>query len=139
MEARTMINSETMATLRNMKLRGMAETLRSQEDDPAVQELSFEERFGLLVDSEYLKRRNALLQRLVRTATLKLTSACMEGIEYDADRRLDKDLPVRLSSCTYVAEHRDIIIMGATGVGKTYVGCALGTAVLDYADLREGT
>jgi DNA replication protein DnaC len=128
MEARTMINSETMEKLRDMKLRGMAETLRSQENDPVVCELSFEERFGLLVDAEYLKRRNALLQRLVRTATLKLTSACMEGIEYDIDRHLDKDLLVRLSSCAYAAEHRDIIIMGATGVGKTYVGCALGMA-----------
>ena len=123
-----MLNNETMEKLRNMKLKGMAETLKFQADDPAMCELSFDERFGLLVDAEYLKRKNALLQRLMTSATLKQRSACMEGIEYDTDRCLDRDLLVKLSACEYVTEHRDIVIMGSTGAGKTYVGCALGTA-----------
>jgi DNA replication protein DnaC len=128
MEGPTMLNSETMEKLRGMKLRGMAEALRNQEGDSAVNDLSFEERFGVLVDAEYLKRRNALLQRLVAGAAFKMPSACIEGIEYDMDRHLDKDLLYRLSTCAYVAERRDVIVMGATGVGKTYIGCALGVA-----------
>jgi DNA replication protein DnaC len=128
MEGMTMLNSETMEKLRGMKLRGMTEALRNQEGDSAASDLSFEERFGVLVDAEYLKRRNALLQRLVSGAAFKMPSACIEGIEYDTDRHLDKDLLYRLSTCAYVAEHRDVIVMGATGVGKTYVGCALGIA-----------
>jgi DNA replication protein DnaC len=123
-----MVNNETLEKLRNMKLRGMAETFRNQENDPAVLDLPFEDRFGILVDAEYLKRRNSQLQRLVAGATLKMPSACMEDIAYDTDRCLDKTLLVRLSACTYIAEHRDIVIMGATGAGKTYIGCALGMA-----------
>ncbi len=123
-----MLNSETMEKLRYMKLRGMSEALREQADDSAVRELSFDERFGLLVDAEYLKRRNTFLQRLVTGATFKNANACMEDIEYHPDRHLDRDMLMRLSSCAYISECRDVIIMGATGVGKTYIGCALGNA-----------
>ena len=123
-----MLNSETFEKLRYMKLRGMSEALREQVDDSAMLELSFDERFALLVDAEYLRRRNALLQRLVTSATFKNSNACLEDIEYHPDRHLDKDTLMRLSSCSYISERRDVIIMGATGVGKTYIGCALGNA-----------
>ena len=123
-----MLNSETAEKLRYMKLHGMAEAFRGQADDAVMQGLSFEERFGLLVDCEYLKRRNALLQRLIRGANFKAPAACMEDIEYHADRKLDKETLVRLASCAYINEHRNVIVMGATGVGKTYLGCALGNA-----------
>lgn len=128
MRTAVMLNSETMEKLRGMNLRGMAEALRGQIDSPSARELSFDDRFGLLVDSEYIKRRNSLLHRLVKDAAFKMPSACVEGIEYDTDRHLDKSLLVRLSTCEYINEHRDVIIMGATGVGKTYAGCALGIA-----------
>jgi DNA replication protein DnaC len=128
MEATAMLNSETMDKLRRLKLSGMAEVFRNQMDDAYMRELSFEERFGLLVDAEYTKRKNALLQRLIAAASFKIPSACMEGIEYDADRRLDRDLLFRLSTCEYIEEHRNVVIMGPTGAGKTFVGCALGMA-----------
>lgn len=127
-EVTSMLNDQTFGKLSYMKLRGMATAFRSQMEDSAMVSLSFEERFGLLVDAEYAKRRNTLLQRLLTKATFKDNSACLENIEYHEDRKLDRNLLTRLSTCTYIEEHRDIVIMGATGAGKTYVGCALGNA-----------
>ena len=123
-----MLNDQTFDKLSYMKLRGMATAFRHQMEDSVMDTLSFEERFGLLVDAEYAKRRNTLLQRLLTKATFKDNSACLENIEYHEDRMLDRGLLARLSSCTYIEEHRDIAIMGATGAGKTYIGCALGNA-----------
>lgn len=123
-----MLNEQTFEKLGYMKLRGMAGAFRQQMENPAITPLSFEERFGLLVDAEYGKRRNALLQRLLLKATFKDTAACLENIEYHEDRKPDRTLIARLSTCSYIVEHRNIIIMGATGSGKTYIGCALGNA-----------
>jgi DNA replication protein DnaC len=127
-EATAMLNDHTFEKLSYMKLRGMAAAFRQQMEDAIVTSLSFEERFGLLVDAEYLKRRNTLLLRLLSKATFKDNSACLENIEYHEDRKLDRALFARLSACTYIAERRDVVIMGATGSGKTYIGCALGNA-----------
>ena len=123
-----MLNDQTFEKLSYMKLRGMASAFRLQMEDPAVTPLSFEDRFGLLVDAEYAKRRNNLLQRLLSKATFKDSCACLENIEYHDDRKLDRILFARLSTCSYIVEHHDVIIMGATGSGKTYIGCALGNA-----------
>jgi DNA replication protein DnaC len=123
-----MLNNATLEKLRYMKLYGMAAAFEEQSGDKCVRELSFEERFGLVVDSEYSKRRNALLQKLIANATFKISSACIENIEYHSDRKLDRELLIKLSACGYIADRRDVIIMGATGAGKTYVGCALGMA-----------
>ena len=68
----------------------MATAFRQQMEDSAMASLSFEERFGLLVDAEYVKRRNALLQRLLLKATFKDNSACLENIEYHDDQKLDR-------------------------------------------------
>ena len=123
-----MLNEQTFEKLSYMKLRGMAVAFRHQMENSNMTSLSFEDRFGLLVDAEYAKRRNTLLQRLLLKATFKNSSACLENIEYHDDRKLDRTLFARLSTCTYIAECRDVIIMGATGAGKTYIGCALGNA-----------
>jgi DNA replication protein DnaC len=128
MEVTIMLNEQTFEKLNYMKLRGMAAAFRQQLENAAIEPLSFEERFGLLVDAEYAKRRNTLLQRLLRKATFKDSSACLENIGYHDDRKLDRSLFARLSTCTYIEEHRDVIIMGATGAGKTFIGCALGNA-----------
>jgi DNA replication protein DnaC len=123
-----MLNSPTMEKLAYMKLRGMADSFRAQMEDSAMRDMMFEDRFGLLVDAEYAKRRNSLLQKLIASATLKVGSACMEDIEYHPDRNLDRELMTKLSACTYIDEHRNVIVVGPTGAGKTYVGCALGNA-----------
>jgi DNA replication protein DnaC len=138
-----MLNNETVEKLRYMKLHCMAETFRSYSADATIHNLSFEEWFGLLVDSEYARRKDALLQRLIKGASFKMPNACLEDIEYHSDRKLDKETLARLSTCAYISECRNVIVMGATGVGKTYVGCALGNAAcrkflkVKYARLPE--
>jgi DNA replication protein DnaC len=128
MEVWMMLNNQTVEKLRYLKLRGMADSLNEQMEDPAMRDMPFEDRFGLLVDAEYTKRRNNLLQNIIKNATLRIGGACMEDIDYLPDRNLDKNMMTKLSSCNYIEERRNITILGATGTGKTYIGCALGNA-----------
>ncbi len=87
--------------------------------------LAFDERFGLLVDAEWLDRQNKRLARNLREAKLRLSDACIEGIDYPARRKLDKAVIRGLSSCAWIHEHHNVVITGPTGVGKTYIACAL--------------
>ena len=87
--------------------------------------LDFDERFGLLVDAEWLDRQNKRLARNLREAKLRLSDACIEGIDYPARRKLDKAVVRGLASCAWVHEHHNVVITGPTGVGKTYIACAL--------------
>lgn len=123
-----MVNEATMDKLREMQLDTMAEAFRAQESDPAISTLSFADRLGLLVDAEWSARRSRKLLRLVRGAQLHFPSACVEDIEYHADRKLDKALISKLSTCTYIQDRHNIIVLGASGAGKTYVACAFGIA-----------
>jgi DNA replication protein DnaC len=121
-----MVNEATMAKLHEMKLSAMAASYRQQMEDPAIHKLSFDERFGLLVDTEWTTRKNNRLKRLIYRADFPISGACVEDIEYRADRKLDREQIIRFSTCTYIAEKHNLIILGATGAGKTYVSCALG-------------
>ena len=114
-----MLNQMTMERLRLMKLRGMSRAFEEQADNPAMQHLSFEERFGLIVDAEWIKRKNNHLLRLLKKATLKFPEACIENVEYHSDRKLDKGLISELSTCNYIRSKRNVIVMGAAGAGKT--------------------
>lgn len=87
--------------------------------------LDFDERFGLLIDAEWLDRQNKRLARNLREAKLRLSDACIEGIDYPARRKLDKAVIRGLASCTWIHEHHNVVITGPTGVGKTYIACAL--------------
>jgi DNA replication protein DnaC len=93
-----------------------------------VKELAFEERFGLLVDAEWSARKPNRLKRLIKNACYSIPCACVENIARRADRKLDKVMIARLENCSYIHENNNVIIMGATGVGKTYIACALGIA-----------
>jgi DNA replication protein DnaC len=123
-----MVNEATMDKLREMQFDTMAEAFRAGESDPAMAALSFADRLGLLAPAEWSARRNRRLTRLIRGAQLHFPSACVEDIEYHDDRKLDKALISKLSTCTYVQDKRDVIILGASGAGKTYIGCAFGIA-----------
>jgi len=123
-----MVNEATMDKLREMQLDTMAQAFRAQESDPALASLSFADRFGLLVDTEWSARRNRRLTRLIRGAQLYFPNACVEDIEYHADRKLDQSLIAKLSTCTYIQDRHNIIILGASGAGKTYIACAFGIA-----------
>jgi DNA replication protein DnaC len=122
-----MLDNTTVNKLHEMKMSIMAASFQKQSRDSGVNALSFEERFGLLVDAEWTARKNNRLKRLLRAADFALPGACLEDIEYHADRQLDKALISRLGTCNYVAEHHNLIILGATGSGKTYLANAFGT------------
>ncbi|MFC3041893.1 IS21-like element helper ATPase IstB [Virgibacillus xinjiangensis] len=123
-----MTTDNTLTKLNEMRMSAMAETFREQLRDPQYQELSFEDRFGLLVDIEWSRRQNNKLDRLIKSAELRDTQACIEDIEYHPDRKLDKAQVLRLATGNYIEEHHNIILMGASGNGKTYLACAFGIA-----------
>src|SRR5690606_33245275 len=87
------------------------------------QDLSFEDRFGILVDLEWTRRQNSKLERLIKSAELRDTQASIEDIEYHPDRKLDKSQILRLASGQYIEDHHNIILKGASGNGKTYLAC----------------
>ena len=121
-----MLNQDTLNKLREMKLASFATELTDQSTDKNFDNLSFEERIGILVDSEYNRRKNNKINRLLKYATLDIADACIEDIEYHADRKLDASLIAKLSTCGYIQANRNIILLGATGAGKSYIACAFG-------------
>ena len=132
-----MLNNTTVSKLHEMKLGVMAGAFQKQMDDQAFADISFEERFGLMVDAEWASRKNNRLTRLIRAADYAFPAACLEDIEYHADRQLDKALITRLGTCNYLQENRNVLILGATGSGKTYLANALGmTASRSFYTVR---
>jgi len=123
-----MLSESTINKLFEMRLNSMAQTFRDQITDDVYASMPFEERFGLLVDSEWYRRRNNRLTRLIKKAEYVYPHACVEDIKYTPDRHLDKGQIARLSSCNYIQACNNVIILGATGTGKSYISCALGVA-----------
>ena len=124
-----MINTSTSDTLRDMRCPAMAQELERQINDPnTYNSLGFEERFGLIVDAEWNRRQKNKLARYIRNAGFSITGACMEGIEYIPDRKLDKTQLTGFQTCKFVIDGHHIILKGASGSGKTYIGCAIGNA-----------
>ena len=121
-----MLDNNTVSKLREMKMSVMATAFNRQLENKGASELSFEERVGLMVDAEWTSRRNNRLDRLIRNAGFSMPEACVEDIEYHPDRELDKALITRLSTCNFVEEHHNVIILGATGSGKSYLANAFG-------------
>jgi DNA replication protein DnaC len=120
-----MLKEPTIEKLRTMRLDTMATAWGEQTKNADLAALSFDERFGMLVDAEWLARENKRVERALKEAKLRLAQATIEAIEYPARRELDKAVVRQLASCRWVTEHQVVIITGATGVGKTYLACAL--------------
>ena len=120
-----MLNEPTLEKLSHLRLHAMAAAWQEQQADTDIATLSFDERLALLVDVEWLDRQNKRTARAMREAKLRLAQACIEDIDYPAARRLDKAVIRQLATCRWVDEHHNVVITGATGVGKTYVACAL--------------
>jgi len=123
-----MLDNSTVSKLRDMKMSVMATAFQRQLGDKAICELSFEERVGLIVDAEWIARKNNRLKRLMRNAGFSMPEAAVEDIEYHTDRELDKALILRLSTCNFVDERHNVIILGATGSGKSYIANAFGVS-----------
>jgi len=119
-----MLKTPTIEKLQNLKLNGMLRGLEEQNASSEYESLSFEERLGLLVDRETIERENRRLKTRLKQARLRQT-ACFEDVDYRHRRGLDKSLMLSLGTCGWIKEHQNIIITGATGVGKSYLACAL--------------
>ena len=121
-----MTNQSTIDKLIEMRLSSMADAFRIQMNDTTMKEVSFEDRFGMLVDVEYTNRKSNRLKRLIRQAEPEQPDASIAAIDYQSGRNLNKSLISRLATCEYITEYRNIFITGATGSGKTYMACAFG-------------
>lgn len=124
-----MLTSPTLDRLFALNLAGMARALAEQRENPAYTELPFEDRLGLLVDREATERENRRLERYLRAAKLRV-AASVEDIDFRALRGLDRGLVLELASARWVAAHQQVLVTGPTGVGKTYLACALAAAAI---------
>jgi DNA replication protein DnaC len=119
-----MLQQHTLDKLHTLRLTGMAAAFEQQLAQPAAQELSFEERFALLLDQEILYRDNRRLARLLKAAKLRV-GACVEDIDYRHPRGIDRSFMSTLASCQWVQRHQNLVITGPAGSGKTWLACAL--------------
>ena len=118
-----MLNKPTVEKLKELKLKVMAQML--SDPDSSLKELTFEERLGLMVEREWIAKKNSRIKRLLTHAALGM-DACIEDIDYSVDRKIDKSMIQALSSCTYIEQKLNVVMSGKTGSGKTYIACALG-------------
>ncbi len=120
-----MLHQQTIEKLHTMRLRGMAEAFRAQPQQTGITELSFEERFALLVDQQWNWRQNRALARRLEKAKLR-HRACVEDIDFRHPRGLDRTLMRSFTQdSSWVRQHQNIFLIGKCGVGKSFLACAL--------------
>jgi DNA replication protein DnaC len=124
-----MLTSPTLEKLRAMNLMGMARALQEQMERPDYQTLTFEERLGLMVDLEEQDRENRRLYRYLKTAKLR-SNASLEDLDFHRVRGLDRSVVLSLADARWVEAHHNVLVVGPTGIGKTYTACALAQAAI---------
>lgn len=117
---------QTLGRLRELRLAPMAQAYERQLEQPKLHQLGFDDRFGLLVEFESSERESRKLKRLIREAGMPET-ASLEDLDFRASRGLDKGQIASLSSCEWIKRQQNVVVVGATGVGKTWLGCAFGS------------
>lgn len=132
MEEKIMDELSTVKKLKLMRLPVFAEQYEVQKEDPSFQELSFDERLALLVDLEYESRINHTIEKCIKNAHFYDSSANIEDINYLPERKLSKSQIEELATNEYIKQGLNIIFVGASGTGKTWMSCAFGVnACLD--------
>jgi DNA replication protein DnaC len=121
-----MLREPTTEKLYSLRLATMARAWEEQGRTPKLADLSFDERFALLVDAEHLERENRRLQRLLRDADFRISDASVEAIKTSPERGLPAAQLRQLTSGAWITDHLNILLSGPTGVGKSYLACALG-------------
>lgn len=124
-----MLTNTTIDGLHTLKLPGMARGLVEQREHADYDALGFEERLAMLVDRELTERHNRRLDRMLKTARLR-QAATVEGIDFARPRGLERAQVLQLAESHWVGSHHSIVIVGATGLGKSYVSCALANAAI---------
>lgn len=122
--------NQTIEQLSEMRLFGFKEALLRQLDDQNYERLTFEERLCNLTQTEYIYRKNKKIERMQKNASLKIKSAAMSDVKYDSSRNLNRSVFMELGNFDWVKNHRNIIITGKTGTGKTWLSCALGNQAI---------
>ncbi len=120
-----MLKQPTLEQLNELRLHAMARAWEGQAEDPSTDDLGFDDRLGLLVDAEWQDRQNKRLIRLLKAAKLRIGGACLEDVEFAKERKLDRAMIRQLGTGKWIEAHHNVVITGATGVGKTYLACAL--------------
>jgi hypothetical protein len=110
-----MLNQQTIDRLYNMKLFAMAEAFSEQMDNPQMAELSFPDRFGLIIDRQWCEKEEKRMQRLLNNAKLKI-QACVEDIDYAKQRGLDKSTMMHLISCQWIRNHHNVVRQNLPGM-----------------------
>lgn len=118
-----MLNNPTIEKLKEMKLKVMAQMLKDSEG--SMRDLSFEERLGLMVEKEWLSKKNSHIKKLLYSAAFSV-GACVEDITYTADRTIDKRTIQTLSSCVFIEQKLNVVVTGKTGSEKSFIAYALG-------------
>ena len=122
------MNYQTTEQLSEMQLHAMKIEYQRQQELPAMLDLDFDERFSMIVNEQYSARKDAKIKRLIKAANLREPTAHLENIDYDPVRKIKKTDIARLSGCDWIKNGSNLIITGATGVGKTYLLSAFGRA-----------
>jgi DNA replication protein DnaC len=130
-----MLREPLMQKLYTMKLSGMATALEEQQQQADLFSLSFEDRLAFLVEREWEERKARKLKRRLQVAKIKQAGACQENIDYRTPRGLDKQTMIHLFEGQWIKEHQNVIIVGPTGSGKSYIGSALAQKAcrMDYS------
>jgi len=121
-----MLNQVTLSRLDELGLRGMAQALTLQWDHPEVSRMAFEERLGLLLDAEMTLRENRRIERLLKMAKLRETTACLEDLDFRPERHLDRSVINTLTDCNWMRRRQSLMLTGPTGSGKSWLACAFG-------------
>lgn len=119
-----MLKEPTIEKLKKLRLAAFVAAYEAQARDPTFTTMDFDERLAFLVDAEFDARDDKRLKTALREAKLRISSACIEGIDFPPSRALEKAVVKKIATGTWVRDHQTVIVSGATGTGKTYIACA---------------